>query len=245
MKKIIKNIKENYRLVLIVLISGLFLGWLFFHPSKAERTSEDQIESHEGHDHSAEDVTTWTCSMHPQIKQDKPGQCPICAMDLIPLKTMETEGDHIDPNEIAMSESAAKLADIETTTASRGMPVKSVYLQGKVQPDERNIAELTARFGGRIEKLFVNFTGQFVKQGEKLATIYSPDLVTAQRELLEAITFKESRPSLYIAAKGKLKLWDLTNEQITAIEENGEPQSYFDILSPISGTVMIRHVTLG
>ena len=67
--------------------------------------------------------------------------------------------------------------------------------------DERNIAELTARFGGRIEKLFVNFTGQNVRKGEKLATIYSPDLITAQRELLEAISFKEDRPSYYYGRK--------------------------------------------
>ncbi|MCK4991674.1 MAG: efflux RND transporter periplasmic adaptor subunit, partial [Bacteroidales bacterium] len=110
---------------------------------------------------------------------------------------------------------------------------------------ERNIAELTARFGGRIEKLFVNFTGQNVRQGEKLATIYSPDLITAQRELLEAVSFKENRPSFYTSVKAKLKLWDLTDNQISAIEENGEPQLYFDVLSPISGTVMMRHVALG
>ncbi len=245
MKNIIKNIKENYKLVLGVLIAGLFLGWLFFHPSKAERVNSNLIESHEGHDHSSEDPTTWTCSMHPQIKQYKPGQCPICAMDLIPLKIAQSSGDDMDPNEIVLSESAAKLAEIQTMVVTKGTPQKSVYLQGKVQADERNIAELTARFGGRIEKLFVNYTGQNVRKGEKLATIYSPDLITAQRELLEAIAFKEDRPSFYMAAKSKLKLWDLTDDQINAIEEKGDPQLYFDILSPISGTVMMRHVTLG
>ena len=245
MKNIIKNIKENYKLVLGVLVAGLFLGWLFFHPSKAERATGNQIESHEGHDHESEDPTTWTCSMHPQIKQDKPGQCPICAMDLIPLTTAQSSGDDMDPNEIVLTESAAKLADIQTMTVSQGIPQKSIYLQGKVQADERNIAELTARFGGRIEKLFVNYTGQNVRKGEKLATIYSPDLVTAQRELLEAISFKEDRPSFYMAAKSKLKLWDLSDDQINDIEEKGEPQLYFDILSPISGTVMMRHVALG
>ncbi|MCK5170993.1 MAG: efflux RND transporter periplasmic adaptor subunit, partial [Bacteroidales bacterium] len=80
---------------------------------------------------------------------------------------------------------------------------------------------------------------------EKLATIYSPNLVTAQRELLEAISYKETRPALYKAAKGKLKLWDLSEDQIRAIEEKGEPQLYFDVLSPISGTVTMRHVALG
>ena len=166
-------------------------------------------------------------------------------MDLIPLNTIKSADDEMDPNEIVMSESAAKLADIQTIIVSKGSPQKSVYLQGKVQADERNIAELTARFGGRIEKLFVNYTGQNVQEGEKLATIYSPDLITAQRELLEAVSYKESRPSFYMATRSKLKLWDLTDDQIYAIEEKGEPQLYFDVLSPITGTVMLRHVSLG
>jgi len=127
--------------------------------------------------------------------------------------------------------------DIQTTIIKRGVPEKSVHLLGKVKADERNIAELTARFGGRIEKLFVNYTGQNVKKGQKLGTIYSPDLITAQKELLEAIKYKESIPSFYKASRSKLKLWDLTNAQIDAIESNGEPILYFDILSPISGTV--------
>jgi Cu(I)/Ag(I) efflux system membrane fusion protein len=245
MKNRIRNITENYKLVLGVLIAGLFLGWLFFHPSKAERAGENQMESHEGHDHSAEVATIWTCSMHPQIKQDQPGQCPICAMDLIPLNSMQSAGDELDPNEIVLSESASKLADIQTMRVSKGTPQKTVHLQGKVQADERNIAELTARFGGRIEKLFVNFTGQNVQQGEKLATLYSPDLITAQRELLEAVSMKESRPSFYTSVRAKLLLWNLSDDQIAAIEERGEPLLYFDVLSPISGTVMMRHVALG
>lgn len=247
MKNIIKNIKENLKLVIGTLVLGILLGWVFFHSGGTSSTNQNgqEIIGHEGHDHESEDPTIWTCSMHPQIKQDKPGDCPICGMDLIPLASMTAGGDDVDPNEIVMTESAAKLADIQSIVVTAGAPNKSVYLQGKVHADERNIAELTARFGGRIEKLFVNFTGQNVTKGEKLATIYSPGLVTAQKELLEAIVLKESRPSLYTAAKGKLKLWDLTDEQIAGIEEKGEPQLYFDILSPISGTVTMRHVALG
>ncbi|HUS86493.1 MAG TPA: efflux RND transporter periplasmic adaptor subunit [Bacteroidales bacterium] len=245
MKKIIQNIIENYKLVIGVLITGLFFGWIFFHNSGEMKVANQEAELTEGHNHGAEEPIIWTCSMHPQIKQDKPGKCPICAMDLIPLTTMSSGGDDVDPDEIVMSESAAKLASIQTMVVTMGVPEKTVYLQGKVEADERNIAELTARFGGRIEKLFINFTGQNVQKGEKLATIYSPGLVTAQRELLEALASKEDRPSLYAAARGKLKLWDLTDEQISAIEENGEPQVYFDVLSPITGTVTMRHVTIG
>ncbi len=245
MKKILKNIKENYILVLVVLIAGLFFGWLFFHSSGEKATARSSTEVNEGHDHENEKATIWTCSMHPQIRSDKPGKCPICGMDLIPLNSLSPDEEQIDPNAIVMTESAAKLADIQTMIVKKGAPEKSLYLQGKVQADERNITELTARFGGRIEKLFINFTGQHVQKGEKLATIYSPELVTAQRELLEAITYKDSRPALYTAAKGKLKLWDLSDEQISAIEKLGEPQLYFNVNSPITGTITMRHVALG
>lgn len=245
MKKIINNIKGNYGLVLIVLTIGFFIGWIVFHPTKTDSEYSTHIEGHEGHEHATEDPTTWTCSMHPQIKQDQPGQCPICAMDLIPLTTNQTSGEDIDPDEIVLTEAAAQLANIQTLVVTKGNPKRTVHLQGKVHADERNIAELTARFGGRIEKLHVNFTGQRVQKGGRLATVYSPDLVTAQSELLEAMSFIESRPSFYTAARTKLKLWDLTEQQINEIEDKGEPQLYFDILSPITGTVMMRHASLG
>jgi len=245
MKEIIQNIKENYKLVLAVMAAGLLMGWLFFHDSGKNAGNEHAPENHEGHDHEAEDPTTWTCSMHPQIKQEETGDCPICGMDLIPMSSMQNDAGSTNPNELMMTESATELANISTTVVKPEIPEKEIFLQGKVQKDERNISFITARFGGRIEKLFVNFTGQEVKKGDKLATIYSPDLVTAQRELIEAATFKESRPALYNAAKSKLKLWDISDQQIAEIEKNGEPLVYFDVVSPISGTITMRHVALG
>jgi len=245
MNNIIQNIKQNSKLFIGVLIAGIFLGWLFFHQGSELVNNTEEIADHEGHNHESVDPSTWTCSMHPQIKMDKPGKCPICSMDLVPLVKAGTSQEEAIPNAIVMTASAAKLADIETVKVVYGTAQKKVFLQGKIHADERNIAELTVRFGGRIEKLFVNFTGQEVVKGRKLATLYSPGLVTAQRELLEAINLKESRPALYKAAKSKLKLWDLTDTQIRAIEDKGEPQVYFDILSPITGTVTMRHVALG
>lgn len=244
-KEIIRRIKENYILVLSGLVVGLFFGWLFFHSSGEAAMTGTNTELHEGHNQENESATIWTCSMHPHIRMDKPGKCPICAMDLIPLASLNSDEEQIDPDAIVMTESAAKLAEVQTMIVKRGSPAKSLYLQGKVHADERNITELTARFGGRIEKLHINFTGQHVRQGEKLATIYSPGLVTAQSELLEALSYKESRPTLYTAAKGKLKLWDLSDEQISAIEELGEPQLYFDVNSPVTGTITMRHVAPG
>ncbi len=239
MSTIKQRLQEN-KWTIGALIAGLLLGWLLFRSPAPEPPAAPE---HDRHIHGQDKETIWTCSMHPQIRQDEPGQCPICGMDLIPLSS--TESVDVHPDAIAMTESAAKLADIQTMTVTRGTPKKTVFLQGKVAADERNIAELTARFGGRIEKLFVNFTGQTVTKGEKLATIYSPGLIAAQQELIEARALKESRPSLYKAARAKLKLWDLSQEQIADIEQQGEPKLYFDVLSPISGTVMKRHVALG
>lgn len=244
MKNLIVYIKNNIKVLLIVTLGALVIGY-FIGQSSNNQITKSSNHNEAIHDHADEAPTTWTCSMHPQIKQDKPGLCPICAMDLIPLSNMQNKGDDVDPNEIVMSESAVSLAEIQTMVVSSGVPNKSIYLQGKVEPDERRMSEITSRFGGRIEKLMVNFTGQEVKEGEKLATIYSPSLVTAQRELLEAISFKDSRPSLYTAARGKLKLWDLNDKQIDNIEKKGEPIIYFDVLSPITGTVTMRHVSIG
>ncbi len=240
MKIHLANIRQHIAWIAGGLVIGLLAGWIFFHSG-----GKGTQQSIAGHEHGEAESAVWTCSMHPQVRQDKPGKCPICGMDLVPLSNLESSTSGAGPDEVIMSESAARLADIQTVRVTRGTPVRDLYLQGKVEPDERNIAELTARFGGRLEKLYVNFTGQNVSRGEKLATIYSPDLVSAQKELLEAVAYKDSRPALYNAARTKLKLWDLSDQQITEILEKGEPRMYFDVLSPISGTVMMRHVSLG
>ena len=235
--------KRDFTVIIITLAAGLLFGWLIFHHSKSEDTNVQTVKAYA--EEVQEKATIWTCSMHPQIRLDHPGKCPICGMDLIPLKDDQDDKDAIPPDEIQMTEAAMKIADIQTMIVKKGYPEKNVYLLGKVKPDERNIAELTARFGGRIEKLYVNFTGQNVKKGEKLATIYSPALLTAQKELLEALEYKKSNPDLYQASRNKLKLWDLTDAQIDKIEKDGTPQNYFDVLSPIEGTVTKRNVTLG
>jgi len=233
-----KSIKHTIKIIAPTLIVGLLLGWLFFHSSNNEA-----IHNHEQETAAVESI--YTCSMHPQIKQNKPGLCPICAMDLVPMATMESEGEHVDPNEIQMTESALALASIQTTKVKMGIPTKELQLLGKVKADERNISELTARFGGRIETLSINYTGQQVKKGQKLGTIYSPELISAQKELLEALKYKTSNPSFYKASRSKLKLWDLTDEQIDAIESRGETKTVFDIQSPISGTVTKRYISVG
>jgi len=239
MKNILNIIRENIILIIAVLAVGLIIGYVVGTPSsKAE--SKDSKEA-------LVDINEqiFTCSMHPQIRQKGPGLCPICAMELIPSVSGSTDNSGSNPNEIQMSESAMQLANIQTTIVRRGQLVREINLLGRVEVDESRMYEISARFNGRIEKLFVNFTGQKVTKGQLLAKVYSPQLVTAQKELLEALNYKDSKPEIYKSAIGKLKLWDLTDRQIKSIIKNGKPILYFDILSPITGVVSVRHISLG
>jgi Cu(I)/Ag(I) efflux system membrane fusion protein len=221
------------------LVAGLLLGWLFFGgSSEREAITEEQVEEHI---HEEGEAEIWTCSMHPQIRQEEPGNCPICGMELIQVQASAA----VDDSEIQMSEAAARIADIQTVIVQSGSPTKEIYLPGRVTADERNVSAVTARFPGRIEKLYVNFTGQEVRRGERLASIYSPELVQAQKELLEAVRFKETNPSFYEAAVRKLKQWDLTGDQIENIQENGQVQYNFDVYSTQSGTVTSRKISEG
>lgn len=230
--------KKQLLIYTALIVGGIVIGWMIFGGNT--ENSQKQIPITDSQNQQAE---VWTCSMHPQIRKDGPGKCPICGMDLIPLNN--EEGEELSNNQIQLSESAMKIAEVQTSLVQKSAPIKEIRLSGKIKPDERKVEVITARFAGRIEKLFVNFTGQQVQKGEKLATLYSPDLITAQKELFEATKFKQSNPEYYKAAKSKLKLWSLSDKQIENIEQNGEPQNYFDILSPLSGTVLKKEVALG
>ena len=181
--------------------------------------------------------------MHPQIKLGEPGDCPICGMDLIPASQASSGNDN--PMVFEMTPEAVALAQIHTTKIGGTNGSGELFLTGKIQADERENAAITAKFPGRIEKLFVTFTGEQVKAGQRLATIYSPELLTAQRELLEAAKSKGNFPQLYSAAKEKLKLWKLTETQIAEIEQSGTVREQFDILADQSGVVTQRNIAVG
>lgn len=234
-----KNIlSNNYLKAGLLIIAGIFLGWLFFHNSGSKPAN---VET-EVHEHSESERSIWTCSMHPQIRKDEPGDCPICGMDLIPLTNSNAE---IDDQAIEMSESAIKLAEVQTSVVTEGLASKDIQLYGKIQVDERLKQSQTAHVPGRIEKLMINVTGEQVRKGQRIATIYSPELVTAQKELVEALSLKDKYPALVEAAREKLRNWKLSEEQISNIEKLGEVTSTFDIFANTSGIVVDRKVNEG
>jgi Cu(I)/Ag(I) efflux system membrane fusion protein len=231
-----KIFSNRYVSFSLILIGGILLGWIFFHSSPAKE---------EKHDHAAEAAKgeVWTCAMHPQIRMDKPGKCPICAMDLIPL--LQSGTAEMDPAAVHLTKAAAQLANVLTSVVSRQNPEKEVRLYGKVQADERLLQNQVAHISGRVEKLLVNFTGETVTKGQKLALIYSPELVTAQQELLEAAKTKKAQPEIYEASKEKLRQWKLSDSQISAIENSGNIQTNMEVVSNTSGIVTARRVNNG
>ncbi|MFH1320477.1 MAG: efflux RND transporter periplasmic adaptor subunit [Bacteroidota bacterium] len=232
--------KKDIKYSIILILIGLFLGWLIFGggdnaPGVREFGMEHQHED-------VEKAVIWTCSMHPQIKQEKPGQCPICGMDLVQL---EGGSEEETPLLLQMTEAAMKIAEVQTTIVDKTAPFKEIYFTGKIKADERLIYSQTAHLPGRIEKLYINFTGEKVRKGQKLVSIYSSGLITAQEELFEAIKHKVTNPTMLKAVRNKFKLWKINEEQIKAIEDSGKVLTEIDILSDYSGVVMKRMVTLG
>lgn len=234
-----KDILSNtYLKAGVFVLAGLFLGWMIFHNSESTvKTTEDEV-----HEHSEAEHQIWTCSMHPQIRMDKEGDCPICGMDLILLQNSNAE---IDDQAIEMSESAMKLAEVQTAMVSKGTSTKDILLYGKIQVDERLKQSQTAHVPGRIEKLLINVTGEQVRKGQLIAKIYSPELVTAQKELIEALSLKEKYPGMVEASCEKLRNWKLSDQQIGEIEHSGKVTSTFDIYANTAGIVSSRKVNEG
>jgi membrane fusion protein, copper/silver efflux system len=232
MNKIFSN---KYLVYSLFTFAGLTAGWLLFHRNEKAGSETAKPKT-------ADISAVWTCSMHPQIRMPEPGKCPICGMDLVSLSQASYDEN---PASIHFTREAAALADVEVSAVSSASQAKEIRLFGKVLPDERRISSLTAQFPGRIEKLVVNFTGETVRKGQVLAVIYSPDLVTAQQELLETAKLKDIQPEIHRAAKEKLRSWKLSDEQIAETEGSGSVKGDFEILSGSDGIITKRQVNSG
>lgn len=197
----------------------------------------------------------WTCSMHPQIQLPKPGKCPICGMDLIPLAAGSEEQGGL--RELTISEDSAKLMEIETVPVERRFVTAEVRMVGKIDYDETRVSYITAWVAGRLDRLFVDYTGVPVKRGDHMVSLYSPDLLSAQEELLQAAKaveelknsnmgiVLETAKATVVAAREKLRLWGLTPEQIAGLEARGKPEDHITIYAPAGGIVVHKNAQQG
>jgi membrane fusion protein, copper/silver efflux system len=205
-------------------------------------------------DHSPE--TIWTCSMHPQIQLPEAGQCPICFMDLIEVQ-IETGGNRESLRQISFDSRARKLAEVEVQAVIRGTAMTEIRMVGKVDYDETRMGTITSWVNGRIDKLFVDYTGSRVRRGQPMVKIYSPELLTAQAELIQAsVALKRSEKSgneiirktaarTLAASREKLRLLGLDNKQLQAIEKQGRPTDHIILTAPLSGIVIKKDVNEG
>jgi Cu(I)/Ag(I) efflux system membrane fusion protein len=248
MNKIIKWLREFWQspyrwpvviAVVVVFILGILIGG-----------GPGGDIDHAGHEHAVEPQAVkkaqiWTCSMHPQIRQPKAGKCPICGMDLIPVSTEEEE---VGPRELKLSPTAVKLADIQTAPVERRFVSTIIRMVGKVEYDESRRGYITARVPGRIDRMYVDYTGITVRKGDHLVSLYSPELISAQQELLQTLgAYKKfgSGKVTVNAVRERLKLWGLTSEQIKGIEKRGKPTDHLTIFSTMGGIVIQKNAVEG
>lgn len=181
----------------------------------------------------------YTCSMHPQVLQDKPGTCPICGMGLVKKSASGNEITITDDlKELTKPTNTSVVASIRTIHPERkALPVNATA-SGVISYDTRKTFAVPVRFGGRIEKLYLKYNYQPVKKGQIIMEIYSPELVTAQRELLFVVNEHREHTEILEGAKQKLRLLGLTTEQIDQIIISGKESFAFPVLSPYTGYIV-------
>jgi len=179
----------------------------------------------------------YTCSMHPQIRQDHPGSCPICGMTLIKIaKEDHTVNDHSIDNVLKPTNNFI-VGDYPTTTAKDTAISSELNLPGIVGYDPNSAVNISAWIGGRIERLYVNFKFQRVSKGQKLFDLYSPELLTAQQNFIYLITNDADNKAIIKASKQKLLLYGMTVNQINSLVATKSVKPEITIYSPASGII--------
>ncbi|MDG5813855.1 efflux RND transporter periplasmic adaptor subunit [Chitinispirillales bacterium ANBcel5] len=250
--------KDNKKLrtILIVLLAFVVAYRLggAFSPGASDHFSHDHDHDHT---HEQDENGYWTCSMHPQIVLSEPGQCPICHMDLIPMESGSGSQDEHGERALTLSQSAARLSRVVTTPVNRQSGAVNVNMNGRIVPDENRIEVISARMGGRIDRLLVGETGARVNRGTPLAAIYSPELLALQQELISANAsvkrigqsaselVRNSAQRNLNAAREKLRLLGFSNSQLEEIMAQSTPSDHMTIRSAQAGIVLERKVSGG
>jgi len=216
-------------------------------------SSEAPEPNGDAHAHSEEE-TIWTCAMHPQIRQTEAGQCPICGMDLVPVER-STDTDEV--RRVSLSERAKILARVRTARVERlGSGRVERRLLGRIDYDERSLRTVTAWVGGRIDRLHVSTTGERVRRGQVIATLYSPEMYTAHQDLIQARQqferLQTASPSASRAAQAalnasrdRLRLLGVPDGELRTMERADKPSERVRIRTPFRGTVIERLATQG
>ncbi len=193
---------------------------------------------------SESEVAYYTCSMHPSVRSSTPGTCPICSMDLVPVTRAQLE-----TGTIRIDARQRQLIGVETAAVEREPAELAIRAVGHVTYDETRLTDVTLKVRGWIGELFAAATGVRVAKGAKLFSVYAPELLSAQEELLEGLRRERhgdgASGRLLERARQRLLLWDLGQAQISELARTGRPSLYVPILSPASGVVIEKNVVAG
>jgi membrane fusion protein, copper/silver efflux system len=209
--------------------------------------------------------TLYTCPMHPQIVRDRPGECPICGMTLVPKQAAGSGGtpDAAPPSDggvaglvpVELTPERIQLTGLKTAQAKREPLRAEVRAPGVITPSERGLVQINIRFAGWIQKLRVAETGRQVRKGEILATIYSPDVLRAQQELITARGWSQTSPgggphalpigNLADDARRRLELLGVAEAEIAEVVRTGQPLRDVPLRSPVGGTVIRKDAVEG
>ncbi len=252
--KFLKYYRGKLSLLTVIFVIAVGIGAFFL----GQFTVSEKNHDHKNNVKQASEVETktiWTCSMHPQIKKPNPGKCPLCGMTLIPMDT--SSGKNENPRELKLSPRAVKIAEVQTMPVIRKFVDAKIRLVGKVEYDETRRKVIAARVPGRLDRLYVDYTGIGVRKGDHLVYLYSPMLLTAQQELLQAIKAQEKLKNSKLkiirstalqtvtSSREKLRLLGLSLSQIKNIEKRGILNEHMTIYSPLTGIVIHKNATEG
>jgi len=196
-------------------------------------------------------ILLWTCSMHPNIQKQNPGKCPICGMNLIPVTSTSTDKGTGGMRQIVISDAARALMNIQTTPVERRYVTAEVRMVGKVDYDETRLGYITAWISGRLDNLYVDYTGVAVNKGDHMVYIYSPELYSTQDELIQVLKRTREQEGvtsmfpdvadLVEPVRERLRLWGMTKEQIQEIEKSKKPSDHLTIYAPMGGIVIQKN----
>jgi Cu(I)/Ag(I) efflux system membrane fusion protein len=185
----------------------------------------------------AEDI--YTCPMHPQVIEHHPGNCPICGMTLVKKEftAAEAKNASVDLHTLLRPTNSAVVSGIPVTTLQQASPSLSIAALGRVDYDTRRVQTIAARISGRIEKLYVKYRYQHVHMGDKIMDIYSPELLTAQQDLLFILHNDHGNVPLLDAARTKLELLGMDAQQLQQVIESGKPSYKVTVYTHYTGHI--------
>jgi Cu(I)/Ag(I) efflux system membrane fusion protein len=183
-------------------------------------------------------IAYYTCAMHPSIKSVTAGSCPICSMDLIAIKKNRQQADIVE-----LDYKKRQMIGVTTDVAKQRPFIKTIRSFGKISYDHSRLREVTLKYDAWIESLEINEIGIAVQQGDELFSIYSPELISALKEYLS--TFQHGGGQYKLAAAERLKLWGVNKYQLRLLKRKGRNYTKLPVLSPVSGTVVSKHIIQG